>query len=140
MDRELFRYEMKVRDYECDIQGVVNNANYQHYFEHARHEFLLSEGVSFSKLHNEGIDFMVSKAVIEYKVSLRGDDRFVVAIDMKREGVKLVCLQNIYRLPDEQLCVKGRIDIVSVCNGRLSRGEKFDELFSHFFGKGEAAE
>ena len=135
MDRELFRYEMKVRDYECDIQGVVNNANYQHYFEHARHEFLLSEGVSFSKLHNEGIDFMVSKAVIEYKVSLRGDDRFVVAIDMKREGVKLVCLQNIYRLPDNKLCAKGRLEIISLKDGRLTRGEKFDELFTHFFEK-----
>ena len=135
MDRELFRYEMKVRDYECDIQGVVNNANYQHYFEHARHEFLLSEGVSFSKLHNEGIDFMVSKAVIEYKVSLRGDDSFVVAIDMKREGVKLICLQNIYRLPDNKLCAKGRIEIISLKDGRLTRGEKFDELFTHFFEK-----
>ena len=135
MERVLFRHEMKVRDYECDIQGVVNNANYQHYMEHARHEFLLAQGVSFSKLHNEGIDFMVSKATLEYKSPLRGDDKFVVAIDMKREGVKLVCFQNIYRLPDEQLCVKGRIEIVSVCNGRLSRGEKFDELFTHFFNE-----
>ena len=84
MERELFRHEMKVRDYECDIQGVVNNANYQHYLEHARHEFLLSQNVSFSKLHEQGVDFMVSKATLEYKHSLRGDDRFAVAIDMKR--------------------------------------------------------
>ncbi len=39
--------EFSVRDYECDVQGVVNNANYQHYLEHARHEFLLSKGISF---------------------------------------------------------------------------------------------
>lgn len=131
MEKVLFRHEMKVRDYECDIQGVVNNANYQHYLEHARHEFLLSEDISFSKLHNEGVDFMVSKATLEYKNSLRGDDRFYVSIAMKREGAKLVCLQNIYRLPDEALCVKGRIEIVSVENGRLTRGERFDELFKH---------
>lgn len=130
MNRVLFRHEMKVRDYECDIQGVVNNANYQHYLEHSRHEFLSSLGCSFTDLHNNGIDFMVSKATLEYKNPLRGDDKFVVVIDMVREGAKLICLQDIYRLPDNKLCVKGRIEIVSIENGRLTRGEKFDELFS----------
>ena len=56
-----FEIEMKVRDYECDLQGVVNNSNYQHYMEHARHEFLETTGTSFSALHNQGIDVMVSR-------------------------------------------------------------------------------
>ena len=43
-----FELRMKVRDYECDLQGIVNNANYQHYIEHTRHEFLLSRGISFA--------------------------------------------------------------------------------------------
>ncbi|MBQ7877860.1 MAG: acyl-CoA thioesterase [Bacteroidaceae bacterium] len=129
MDKELFRYDMQVRDYECDIQGVVNNANYQHYMEHSRHEFLISLGCSFSVLHNDGIDLMVSKATIEYKTSLRGGDRFYVSISMKRSGAKLICYQNIYRKPDDVLCAKGVIDIICLQNGRLTRGEKFDELF-----------
>ena len=53
---ETFTVEFTVRDYECDLQGVVNNANYQHYLEHARHEFLISKGISFVELHEEGID------------------------------------------------------------------------------------
>ena len=26
----IFSFPMRVRDYECDIQGIVNNANYFH--------------------------------------------------------------------------------------------------------------
>ncbi|HAD03062.1 MAG TPA: acyl-CoA thioesterase, partial [Porphyromonadaceae bacterium] len=44
MKSYIFKLSMKVRDYECDLQGVVNNANYQHYLEHTRHEFLESLG------------------------------------------------------------------------------------------------
>ena len=69
MEKEDFAYclEFAVRDYECDLQGVVNNANYQHYLEHARHEFLISKGISFSGLHEEGIDLIVTRVEIDYK-------------------------------------------------------------------------
>ena len=30
-----FSLSLKVRDNECDVQGIVNNAIYQHYLEHA---------------------------------------------------------------------------------------------------------
>ena len=59
MRKYIFELEMKVRDYECDLQGVVNNANYQHYMEHARHEFLEHTGANFGELHQQGIDAIV---------------------------------------------------------------------------------
>lgn len=127
-----FRTEMKVRDYECDIQGVVNNANYQHYLEHARHEFLESIGGSFTKLHKSGLDPMVSKITIEYKRPLRGGDIFEVCINMERRGAKLVFLQDIYNKADGALSVKGEVDIVCLKEGRLTRGEIFDEMFNDF--------
>ena len=74
LENYIFTHEMKVRDYECDLQGVVNNANYQHYMEHARHEFLETLGVNFGKLHEDGIDAMVAKITIEYKLPLRSGD------------------------------------------------------------------
>lgn len=126
----IFEIEMKVRDYECDLQCVVNNANYQHYLEHARHEFLESVGANFGELHNRGIDAMVARVEIDYKVSLTSGDRFIVRLNIHREGVKLVFLQDIYRLPDNKLCVKGRVESICVQDGRLTRGELFDELFA----------
>ena len=133
MEGYKFELEMKVRDYECDIQGVVNNANYQHYLEHARHEFLESIGGSFANLHEQGIDPMVSKITLEYKRPLRGGDRFVVCVNMLRKGAKLVFLQDIYNLADGSLSLKGEVDVICLKNGRLTRGEVFDEMFGSFF-------
>ena len=129
MQQYLFEIEMKVRDYECDIQGVVNNANYQHYMEHARHEFLEARGTSFSNLHAQGIDAMVSRVDISYKRSLRGGDRFVVKVALKREGAKLIFYEDIYKLPAQQLCVRGVVEAICLVNGKLTRGECFDEIF-----------
>ena len=129
MENYIYRLEMKVRDYECDIQGVVNNGNYQHYLEYARHEFLEYIGGSFSQMHEEGFDMMVSKITLEYKRPLRGGDKFVVCINAQRKGAKLVFVQDIYNLADDALVLKGEVDVICLKNGRLTRGEVFDEMF-----------
>ena len=132
MENYIYRLEMKVRDYECDIQGVVNNANYQHYLEYARHEFLEYIGGSFSQMHTQGLDMMVSKITMQYKRPLRGGDRFVVCIDTVRKGAKLVFLQDIYNLADNSLALKGEVDVICLKDGRLTRGEVFDEMFAQY--------
>ena len=114
-----FGLEFTVRDYECDLQGVVNNANYQHYLEHARHEFLISKGVSFAKLHEEGIDLIVIKVEIDYKYPLRSRDSFVVRVNVERDGnAKLLFIQEISRIPDEKLIVRARVTGVATRNGK----------------------
>jgi acyl-CoA thioester hydrolase len=125
-----FRLEFTVRDYECDLQGVVNNANYQHYLEHARHEFLISKGISFAKLHNEGIDLIVSRVEIDYKYPLRSMDKFIVTVDLLREGnVRLAFIQSIFRIPDNKLIVLGKITGVATKKGRpVAPGSLIDIL------------
>ena len=114
-----YSVEFKVRDYECDVQGVVNNANYQHYLEHARHEYLISKGVSFMDYHEKGIDLIVTKVEIDYKYPLKSRDSFVVKINLQREGnVRLVFFQDIFRLPDEKPVVKAKITCAATKNGR----------------------
>jgi acyl-CoA thioester hydrolase len=124
-----FSQEFIVRDYECDIQGVVNNANYQHYLEHARHEFLISKGIDFSALHNEGIDLIVTRIEIDYKFPLKSRDRFVVCLNIKKEGnVRLAFIQDIYRLPDEKLIVRAKVIGAATKKGRPVPPGKISEL------------
>jgi len=113
----LYNFELafKVRDYECDLQGVVNNAVYQNYLEHTRHEFISSMGLDFAKLHDDGIDAMVIKIELEYKMPLRSGDEFVVRTATEREGsLKYIFLQDIYRKSDEKLMLKGKVTAVCV--------------------------
>ena len=129
MEKEyLFELEMKVRDYECDLQGVVNNSNYQRYMEHTRHEFLEKIGDNFAKMHDHGVDAFVSKVEIKFKHSLRSGDKLVSCMNLKREGIKLVFEQDIYKLPDRILASTGKVEIIIVENGKLTRGGYFDEL------------
>lgn len=122
--------EMNVRDYECDLQGIVNNAVYLHYFEHARHELLHSKGVDFAAMHELGKDLVLIRAEIDYKYPLKSRDRFVVRTRVTKEGrLKMVFEQEIYRMPDEKLIVKGKAAGVCLVKGKPSISEEIEQAF-----------
>ena len=121
---------MDVRDYECDIEGIVNNANYLHYTEHTRHRFLRSLGVSFSELHEKGIDAVVARMQLTYKVPLRCDDEFISRMGLKKQGLRWVFTHDIFRASDECLCFHADVDLVTLINGKLGLSKEYDEAFS----------
>jgi acyl-CoA thioester hydrolase len=130
----MYIYELafKVRDYECDLQGIVNNANYQHYYEHTRHEFLVEHGVSFSDLHIQGIDAVVARIEIAYKTPLRSKDEFTCKLSVKKDGVRYVFHQAIYRKSDNKICSTAKVSTVVVTNGKLTENfPLFDELIEN---------
>lgn len=79
----MFSIEMAVRDYECDIQGIVNNGIYQHYFEHARHEYIKHRGYDFNQITQSGIKMVIYRAEIDYQHPLQSGDSFIVTVDME---------------------------------------------------------
>ena len=128
----MFEIEFKVRDYECDAQGVVNNAHYLHYLEYTRHEFLESMGYSFSQLYKERIAPMVSRIDIRYKLSLTGGDRVISRLKVKRTGIKTIFLQEIFRKSDEKCCCQATVEVIIVQDGKLTRGDYFDDKLTKY--------
>ena len=101
MESDDFRLEFEVRDYECDLQGVVNNAVYLNYLEHARHRYLQSVGIDFARLHQRGCDLVVTRLEVDYKGQLRSGDRFVVGTKMERQSkLRFAFRQTIARLSE----------------------------------------
>ncbi len=105
-----FRLDFQVRDYECDMQGVVNNAVYQNYLEHCRHEFIKQLGLDFAELTRRGINLVVIRAELDYKRSLRSGDRFWVGLQLERiSKLRFAFRQDIYLEPDDQPVLAARI-------------------------------
>ena len=126
-----FKLELSVRDYECDLQGIVNNAVYQNYLEHARHEYLKSVGIDFALLTRKGINLVVVRAELDYKAPLKSGDKFMVGVNFVRESrLKFAFYQDIYRLPDEVLIMKAKVIGTSLNqNGRPEIAPEITQLF-----------
>jgi len=128
----MFKFEMKVRDYECDIQGVVNNAVYQNYLEHSRHEFLLENSVDFVALANKGIHLVVVRAELDYKQSLKPGDALYITVELEKESrVKYAFVQKVYRSVDDKLMLQARtLGVALNEKGRPTAFEALENIVS----------
>jgi acyl-CoA thioester hydrolase len=123
--------EFKVRDYECDMQGVVNNGIYQNYLEHARHEFLMSKSINFAEMVMNKINLVVVRAELDYRDSLKSGDSFEVRSNIQKiSKVRFEFLQDIYRISDSKLMLQARIIGTSLNDrGRPFKLDVLSQLF-----------
>jgi len=110
MNEYQFRLEFSVRDYECDLAGMVNNASYLNYIEHARHEYLGKQNIQFSELAQRGIYLVVVRIELDYLFPLRSGDKFYVGLNTERiSRLRYGFSQNIFRLPDEKPILRAKV-------------------------------
>ena len=136
----IFETKMMVRDYECDIEGIVNNANYLHYTEHTRHLFLKACGLSFAEMHRKGVDAVVARMNLQYKTPLRCDDEFFSRLNLKKEGIKYIFSHHIHRASDDKLCFRASVELVCLVNGKLGTSEDYDKAFEAYIQGEERGE
>lgn len=105
-----FEIELAVRDYECDMQGIVNNANYQSYLEHARHEYLKHKGLDFARLTQDGIIVVVVRVELDFCKPLRSGDRFTVSVEPFRQSrLRLGFRQEIRHVATGETHLRGLV-------------------------------
>lgn len=130
----IYELGFEVRDNECDVQGVVNNGQYQNYMTHARHKFIKTEGIDFNELYKNGILAMVSRVEIDYLGSLMPGDTFTVKIALERKkSTRLIFLQDIFKEDGTQVI---RSKVTTIC---LDKKDRFplmlDEVYSELYKK-----
>ncbi len=131
IDKYVFELPIKVRDYEVDAEGIVNNANYLHYLEHTRHEFCQFAGFTFREMHSQGIDPVLRKVEIEYLTPLGLGEEMISKLNISRKGARFIFQQDIYK-PDGTPVVKSIVTVACLENGRLGRGELLAQKFEKY--------
>lgn len=106
-NNHIFVWQSEVRDYELDLQGIVNNANYFHYFEHARHQHLLKLGIDIQELHRVGFDMVLIKTETTFHQSLTSGDTFIVNSHFSQVSrLRFKFSHEIYKLADNSLIAR----------------------------------
>ena len=126
----MFSVDFKIRDYECDQQGIVNNAVYLNYLQHARHEYGLSTGLDWLELGKKGIDLVIRRAELDYFRPLKPGMMVRVTANPVRKGkFRLYFEQEILILPDEDVAVKALMTAACVTDGRPAAPPELDKWF-----------
>lgn len=125
------RIEMEVRDYECDMEGIVNNAVYMNYLEHARHAFIKQKGFTFAALTQQGIHLVVTRIEADYLYPLRSGDKFYVTASAERiSKLRFGFTQEIFRVEDNKPILKAKVIGTSLnAEGKPKYFEDVEKLF-----------
>lgn len=116
---EPFAVPITVRGYELDTQGHLNQAEYLHYAEHARWEFLRSMGIPQDKLLATGVGPVTMETTIRFIRELRGGDRVDVTCAFEWGEGKSFRLVQRFVLADGTLAA----ELTAVC-GLLDLAER----------------
>ena len=103
-----FVHRLRVRYHECDLQGIVFNANHFSYFDVALTELWREAFGSYRALLDAGSDLLVREATATFHAPTRFDDEIDIELTIARLGTTSVVFAIQERRAGE-LLVDGRL-------------------------------
>ena len=94
-----YSHPIRARFAETDAMGIVHHASYLPYLEESRVAYLRDLGHPYSVLREEGIDFSVVEAFVQYRRPLRFDE--VVDVHLAVAAITAATMQLAYLLTVE---------------------------------------
>lgn len=116
---------MNIRIYyeDTDCGGVVYYANYLKYFERARTEYLEDRGLSVAGFLEEGTQFMVVRAQLDYRSPARYGDTLVIDTHVTDCGKAALTFAHVIRERQSgRVVVEGSATLAAVSlDGKIKR-------------------
>ena len=115
LNPSVFTLPVRVYIEDTDAGGVVFHANYLHYMERARTEWVRHCGVQLRAGLESNISYVVQKLSIHYAVPARLDDEVLVTAEPTAMGrVWMNFRQRVMRKDDHQLLAEADVRVACV--------------------------
>jgi acyl-CoA thioester hydrolase len=110
MPKEIFESRHKVRSYECDSYGHVNNATYLNYLEFARMETLENKNLDLRKLKEIGFLVLIRRVEIDYIFpASMGDVIIIKTYVHNHKRTSGTFAQDIFRETDKKIIANAKV-------------------------------
>jgi YbgC/YbaW family acyl-CoA thioester hydrolase len=113
LSQEIFESRHKVRSYECDSYGHVNNATYLNFLEFARMEALEAKSLTLDKFKKSGFLVLIRRVEIDYKYpATMGDILLIKTFVSDHRRTSGTFTQQIIREQDKKSIVTANVSWV----------------------------
>lgn len=93
-------YTRKAHFYETDQMGIIHHANYVHWMEEARVDFMEQMGYGYDKATEHGIDFVLMGISCQYKGMVRFGDTVHIKVTFAEYHPVMMTVR--YEMTDEK--------------------------------------